>query len=163
MTTSVRRPTRIEDLDEWTVTDLDELFADAARVERMLPGVSKRGTKSSWPEYVEEWSAYGWTDAEPRPPRPSASDVTRHSLAMDIALLAPVDDRWLIWAVAASAAYRERGPNFARIGRKLGVSRPTAKSRYETALIRLAMILRDHRRAERRRARLEGRKAVSGG
>jgi len=154
-----RKPTRIADLDEWTVTDLDELFMEAAEVERMLPAVRRRQKMGSWPEYVEEWSAYGWTDAEPSRPRPSVDQVTRHGLALDIGLLAPRDDRWLIWAVAASAAYRERGPNFARIGRKLGVSRPTAKSRYETALIRLAMILRDHRRAERRRARMEGRKA----
>ena len=42
-----------------SITELDELFMEAAETERKLPAAIRKQKMSSWPEYVQEWSAYG--------------------------------------------------------------------------------------------------------
>ena len=41
-----------------SITELDELFMEAAETERKLPAAIRKQKMSSWPEYVQEWSAW---------------------------------------------------------------------------------------------------------
>ena len=45
------------------------------------------------------------------------------------------EDRRLVWAVAHSAAFRERGPKWSKLAKLVHTHRETVKRRYEKALL----------------------------
>ena len=138
--------TKLEDLHRWTVTDFDELFLEAAETERNLPPAFRKQKMSSWPDYVQSWNAYGWTEAGPVRVAPSAAEIDRLDLAMNLGLRMPTEDRQIVWAVAHSAVGSGRGPKWTKLSKMLGCSRHTVKADYAAALIRLTWII-DPKRA----------------
>ncbi len=118
---------------------LDDLFMEAAETERKLPPAIKKQKMASWPEYVRSWQSYGWNDAETSLPKATPQQITRFEQAMDLLndYGVKIEDKRLIWATAHSAAFRDRGPSWAKVGRKLRIDPRTVKKRYFDALIRL--------------------------
>jgi len=118
---------------------LDDLFMEAAETERKLPPAIRKQKMSSWVEYVRTWESYGWHDAEPRLPQATPKQITRFEQAIDLLndTNMEIEDKRLIWAVAHSAAFRDRGPHWTAVGRKLRVDPRTVRRRYIDALIRL--------------------------
>lgn len=118
---------------------LDALFLEAAETERKLPPAIRKQKMSSWVEYVKTWESYGWHDFTPSLPKATPEQVTRFELAMDILndTNMDADDKRLIWAVAHSAAFNERGPRWSALGRKMRVDHRTVRRKYTDALVRL--------------------------
>ena len=73
---------------------------------------------------------------------PNSEQVDRYYLAIALSARLSNDDRRLVWAVAFSAARRTRGPQWARIGKLMGIDRRTVNTRYMNAIVRLALKLR---------------------
>jgi len=121
------------------VGELDELFLEAAETERKLPAAVIRRKTTSWPDYVRGWSSYGYSVFEAPRLKATPDQITRYDEAFRIAVeMLDEDDRRLVWAVAHSAAYRDRGPRWSTIARILGLNDPRiVKRRYKDALIRL--------------------------
>ena len=98
---------------------------------------------SSWIEYDPGWSAYGYTKLEPTKLKATAEQITRLDHALDLGLLMTTEDRRLVWAVAHSAAFRDRGPAWTKITRLLGMKDPRiVKRRYLDILVRLYYVLK---------------------
>ena len=118
---------------------LDTLFLEAAETERKLPPAIRKQKMSSWVDYVKTWESYGWHDFAPSLPKATPTELTRFELPMDILndLNMEADEKRLIWAVAHSAAFNDRGPRWSAIGRKLRIDHRTVRRRYTDALIRL--------------------------
>ena len=132
----------------WTATDLDDLFMEAAETERKLPSPYRKQKMASWPEYRLTWQAYGWDkDAPVRLISPTTKEIDRHDLALGLGLITTEEDRRLIWAVAHSAAFRERGPKWTKISKMIGRSVHMTKQEYITALVRLSLRIADKRQA----------------
>jgi hypothetical protein len=125
-----------------TVDDFNELFMEAAQTERALPGVFRRQKLASWPDYVQSWSSYGWSDVEQVRIQPTALQVDRLDAALDLGLRMEENDRKIVWAAAHSAVGRERGPQWTKLGKMLGRSRRSVKSDYIAALVRLTWIIK---------------------
>ena len=121
-----------------TMTDLHELFLESAQTLRLLPAVIRKQRASYWPEYVRNYfESYGY-QKERITIVPSANQIQRMEFALELALdLKEQKDRAVVGAVAHSAVFRERGPNWRRVARSLHCSPRTAKKRYEQALARL--------------------------
>ena len=121
------------------LTDLHDMLVRAAETERAMPRAIRKQKMASWPEFPQEWTAYGYDDdAEMRLPVPSPVAIDEYSYVMDLVLRSPeIEDRRLIWAAAHSAAYRDRGASWKKIGAIMLCDPRTAKRRYETALLAL--------------------------
>jgi hypothetical protein len=92
----------------------------------------------SWPDYPQSWKAYGYNEFQPGLPRatPKQVDDFDRALALGIRHM-DADDRKLVWAVAHSAAFRERGAKWDQIARMRGLrDGRQIKRRYMDALIR---------------------------
>ena len=122
-----------------SITELDELFMEAAETERKLPAAIHKQKMSSWPEYVQEWSAYGYHAFEVPIIKATPAQITKYEIALELGITKmDRDDRRLVWAVAHSAAFRERGPAWSKLARILGLNDPRiVKRRYQDALVRL--------------------------
>lgn len=122
-----------------SMTELDELFLEAAETERKLPAAVRRQKMSSWPDYVTEWSGYGYHAFEAPRLKATPDQISRYEAAIGLAVTKmDEEDRRLVWAVAHSAAFRERGPAWSKIARILSLNDPRiVKRRYKDALVRL--------------------------
>lgn len=122
-----------------SMTELDSFFLRAAETERKLPKAFRRQKLASWPEYKQEWSAYGWEDYVAPLSKASPADVTCFEQALVLGIkYMDEDDRRLVWAVAHSAAFRERGPKWTQLGKLMGNRDPRAVKRmYYDCLVRL--------------------------
>jgi hypothetical protein len=131
------------DVSKLNALELDELFQEAAETERKLPPATRKAMLSSWIEYDPGWSAYGYTKLEPTKLKATAEQITRLDHALDLGLLMTTEDRRLVWAVAHSAAFRDRGPAWTKITRLLGMKDPRiVKRRYLDILVRLYYVLK---------------------
>ena len=120
------------------VDDLCELFFEAAKTERKMPRAYDLRSKGNMPEALPDPAlAYGYNDAEVRLGPANSTEVTRYDQALRLTLLLDVPDRKLVWAVAHSAARRDRGPAWTRLGRIMGLHAQTVKRRFEKALVEL--------------------------
>ena len=121
------------------IAQLNELFFEAAETERKLPTAFKKQKMASWPDYVTEWSGYGYSSTETTRLKASPEQITRLDQAIDLALTQMDDeDRRLVWAVAHSAAFTDRGAKWSKIARLLSLNDPRiVKRRYKDALVRL--------------------------
>ena len=122
-----------------SITDIDELFMEAAETERKLPGVLRKQKMASWPDYVMDWVGYGYSSLGITRIKATPEQITRLDLAVDIGLhKMDEEDRRLIWAVCHSAAFRERGPKWSKLARILGLHDPRiVKRRYKDVLVNL--------------------------
>ena len=121
------------------MTDLDEMFLKAAETERKLPPAIVKKKLGSWPEYGQGWSAYGYSQFAPRLPKASPAEISEYEKVLSLGIdKMDSDDRRLVWAVAQSAAFRERGPQWGKLAKiqNLADGRQI-KRRYFDALIRL--------------------------
>jgi hypothetical protein len=121
------------------IAQLNELFFEAAETERKLPTAYRRQKMASWPDYVTEWSGYGYSTTETTRLKASPDQISRLDKAIDLALTKmETEDRRLVWAVAHSAAFRDRGAKWSKIARLLSLHDPRiVKRRYKDALVRL--------------------------
>ena len=120
------------------VDQLHDLFLEAAETERKLPGVFRKQKMVHWPDYVKEWAAYGYSSFHPQRLKASPEQITRLDYAVTMGLSMSEADRRLIWAVAHSAAFRDRGPKWTQIAKILGLNDPRiVKRRYQDSLVRL--------------------------
>tara|TARA_R110000772_G_scaffold193141_1_gene304025 strand:+ start:56 stop:439 length:384 start_codon:yes stop_codon:yes gene_type:complete len=121
------------------IAQLNDLFFEAAETERKLPSAFRKQKMVNWPDYVTEWSGYGYSTTETTRLKASPDQITRLDKAIDLALTKMDDeDRKLTWAVAHSAAFRDRGPKWTKIAKILGLNDPRiVKRRYKDALVRL--------------------------
>ena len=121
------------------MTELDSMFLQAAETERKLPPAVRKQKLCGWPEYVQERSAYGYTDFSVGLPKASPAEITSYEKALALGIeQMDADDRRLVWAVAHSAAFRERGPRWQKLARLQGLrDGRQVKRRYTDALIRL--------------------------
>ena len=122
-----------------SMTELNELFMEAAETERKLPAAICRQKMSSWPDYVTEWSGYGYHAFEAPILKATPAQITKYEIALELGITKmDEEDRRLVWAVAHSAAFRERGAAWTKLARILGLNDPRiVKRRYKDALIRL--------------------------
>ena len=120
------------------VDQLHDLFLEAAETERKLPGVIRKQKMVHWPDYVKEWAAYGYNSLQPQRLKATPEQITRLDYAVTMGLSMSEADRRLIWAVAHSAAFRDRGPKWTQIAKILGLNDPRiVKRRYQDSLVRL--------------------------
>ena len=122
-----------------SMTELDELFLEAAETERKLPAAFRKQRMSGWPDYPKDGMAYGYNAMEVPRLKPTGEQIDRWEMALDLALRYMDDEaRRLVWAVCQSAAFRQRGPRWSRIAQILGLNDPRiVKRRYKDALVRL--------------------------
>ena len=129
------------------LVDLHNFLVRAAETERWLPSAINHNLKTLWPEMATE------RNIDYKPDRTVVTlckatnkQVDAHSLALELVVNAIADptDRRIVWAVAQSAAFRERGPKFKKLAHKfkgMGGSYPKGwrglKKRYEEALLRI--------------------------
>ena len=122
-----------------SMTELDSFFLQAAETERKLPAAFRKQKLASWPEFKQEWGAYGWDDFVAPLSKASPADVDGFEQALLLGIkYMDKDDRQLVWAVAHSAAFRERGPKWTKLGKLMGNrDARTVKRMYFDALVRL--------------------------
>lgn len=124
-----------------SVSQLDILFREAAETERRLPAAIRKQKMSAWPEFAQGWSAYGYTTTVFPAARMRATpqQISRYDLALELSVTKMnEDDRRIVWAVAHSAAYRDRGPQWKKIAHITGHRDPRIiKRRYQDALLAL--------------------------
>ena len=127
------------------LVDLHNFLVRAAVTERRLPSAINHNLKTYWPEITGERNVY----FRPEKARVTVCHATNrqiddHAKAMEMVItgLGNKEDRRLVWAVAHSAAFRERGPKFKKLAHKfkgMGGSYPKGwrglKKRYEEALL----------------------------
>jgi hypothetical protein len=122
-----------------STSELQDLFLTAAETERKLPPAVRKQKMCSWPEYVQEWSAYGYSDFKAPLPKATPKEISEydHALLLGIKHM-DADDRRMVWAVSQSAAFRERGPQWHKLARLRGLADGRqVKRRYTDAIIRL--------------------------
>ena len=124
--------------DKLNTLKLDELFLEAAETERKLPPAIRKARMSSWVDYDPGWSAYGYTVTTPTRLKATAQEISRFEQALEIGLLLETEERRIVWAVAHSAAFRDRGPAWSKIAKLLHLKDPRiVKRRYLDIMVRL--------------------------
>ena len=120
------------------LVDLHEFLVRAAETERRLPSAIYRNLKTYWPEITGEKHV----DFRPEKTavtlcRATNRQIDDHAKALEMVItgLDNKEDRRLVWAVAHSAAFRERGPRWSKIAKLAHTHRETVKRRYEKALL----------------------------
>ena len=121
------------------IAEIDELLMEAAETERKMPAAMRRQKMSAWPDYVKDGMAYGYNAFEAPRLKATPDQIDRYDAALNLVLTKLDDtDRRLVWAVAASAAYRQRGPRWTKLAVILGLHDPRiVKKRYKDVLMRL--------------------------
>ena len=119
------------------INALHDRILEAAEPERRLPAAMRRQKLASWPDYPLDWHGYGWTQVGEVMLRPTADQISNLDWVMDRVLSLTERDRNIVWAAAHSAAFRQRGPRWSRIGKTLGLDPRVVKDRNWSALIRL--------------------------
>ena len=120
------------------ITELHDQFLEAAETDRKLPSVIRRTKMAFWVDYVNEWSGYGWDGKSEMRLSASPDEIDRYDKIADYLSLMEEKDRKLVWAVAHSAAYRDRGVQWSKIAGILRLNDPRiVKRRYQDALVKL--------------------------
>ena len=125
-------------MDKPDVNELNDLFFEAAETERKLPAAIRKQKMSAWPDYPQSWKAYGYNEFQPGLPRATPQQVDNFDRALALGIKhMNAEDRKLVWAVAHSAAFRERGAKWHQLARMRGLrDGRQIKRRYMDALIR---------------------------
>lgn len=137
-------------MDKPDVSQLDDLFLEAAETERKLPAAIRKQKMSGWPDYPQSWKAYGYNEFQVRLPKATPTQVDNFDRALVLGIKhMDADDRKLVWAVAHSAAFRERGAKWHQIARMRGLQDGRQiKRRYMDALIRCWYDMKYHEEDE---------------
>ena len=90
--------------DNWSITDLDELYKESAQTLAMLPSAIKKQKLNYWPDTVQShWDVYNYHDVGASRVTPSAKQVSRLDFALSLGLEIDREDNRLIWRVATSS------------------------------------------------------------
>ena len=133
-------------MDKPDVNQLNDLFFEAAETERKLPAAIRKQKMSGWPDYPQSWKAYGYNEFQVRLPKATPQQVDNFDRALVLGIKhMDADDRKLVWAVAHSAAFRERGAKWHQIARMRGLQDGRQiKRQYMDALIRCYYDMKYH-------------------
>lgn len=114
-------------------TDLIRLFDDAAETDRLMPSIIRKQKMSSWVDYPDEITAYGYTRMTDLVKIvPDQIQIDRWEIATQI--LNELEDakmRKVIWAKA-------KGASWVWLSRRVKLSRQWIREKYLEALIILA-------------------------
>ena len=131
------RRRRYQPDDPW-LANIHNYLVMAAETERRLPAAINYNLKTYWPEITGEKHV----DFKPEITamtlcRATNRQIDDYAKAMEMVItgLDNKEDRRLVWAVAHSAAFRERGPRWSKIAKLAHTHRETVKRRYEKALL----------------------------
>ncbi len=120
------------------IDELHDMLIEAAETERRLPPAVRKQKMASWPDYPLDWHGYGWTQQGEVILRPTSEQISDMDWIVERVIKLDQDDRRIIWAAAHSAAFRQRGPQWTRIKKILGLNDPRiVKRRYKDALVKL--------------------------
>ena len=123
-------PGNVEELDEWLI--------EAAETERRLPPAIRKQKLASWVSYKTEWLSYSDVVYKPSLPRATTLQVTRYEIILYLLLdHCHTADRQLLWSVAHTAAFRQRGAKWSVLAKMFHKDRRTVKRDYFDALIKL--------------------------
>ena len=123
-----------------TAPELHDLLLEAAETDRRLPAALRKTPGAWWPEIAHDWMAYPDAITTTRLPRATAEQISNYDFIHEVVANVPdASDRVLLWAVAASAALRQRGPAWTRIARIQHTDRRRVKSVYEAVLVDTVM------------------------
>tara|TARA_X000001388_G_C2194929_1_gene108992 strand:+ start:59 stop:484 length:426 start_codon:yes stop_codon:yes gene_type:complete len=123
-------PGNVEELDEWLI--------EASETERRLPPAFRKQKLASWPSYKTEWLSYGDIVYKPSLPKATTLQVTRYEIILDLLIdYCNTADRKLLWSVAHTAAFRQRGAKWSLLAKKFHKDRRSVKRDYFDALIKL--------------------------
>tara|TARA_R100000664_G_C2710927_1_gene107785 strand:- start:415 stop:831 length:417 start_codon:yes stop_codon:yes gene_type:complete len=123
-----------------TAPELHDLLLEAAETDRRLPAALRKTPGAWWPEIAHDWMAYPDATTTTRLPRATAEQISNYDFIHEVVLSVPdANDRVLLWAVAASAAFRHRGPAWTRIAKIQHTDRRRVKSVYEAVLVDTVM------------------------
>ncbi len=130
----------MRDNKELTAPELHDLLLEAAETDRRLPAALRKTPGAWWPEIIHDWMAYPNETTTTRLPRATAEQISNYDFVHQVVLSVPdQQDRVLLWAVAQSAAFRERGPAWTRIAKIQHTDRRRVKSVYEAVLVDTVM------------------------
>ena len=121
------------------VDELHSLFVSAAETDRRLPAAIRKQKMAAWPDVINDWHGYGWTQLGETVLRPTSKQIDDYDKALGLVVQMPEPDRRLVWAVASSAAFRRRGAPWTRLARllRMGDDGRVVKRNYMDALVRL--------------------------
>ena len=120
------------------IDELHDMLIQAAETERRLPPAVRKQKMASWPDYPLDWHGYGWTQQGEVILRPTSEQISDMDWIVERVIKLDQNDRRIIWAAAHSAAFRQRGPQWTRIKKILGLNDPRiVKRRYQDALVKL--------------------------
>jgi hypothetical protein len=101
-----------------------------------------------------DWLAWPSEKTATRLAAATAEQIGSYDLVHDIVLGLPdPDDRALLWAVAQSAVFRQRGPAWAKVARLRHCDRRAVKRDYEATLVEAVIRWNDDGRSSRIRER----------
>jgi hypothetical protein len=131
------------DLASMDMAQLDELLLEAAETERKMPAAMRRQKMSAWPDYPRDAMAYGYNAFQAPILKATPDQISRYDAVIDLVVTKlDEDDRKLVWAVAHSAAFRQRGPAWSKLARILGLHDPrVVKRKYKDVLVRLYYLI----------------------
>ena len=121
------------------VNKRDGKYVEGAETDRRLPRAIRQQKLSAWPDVVNDWHGYGWTQIGETMLRPTSKQIDNYDRALELTVSMPEADRKLVWGVAHSAAFKARGAPWGRLARLLGMGTDgrVVKRNYMDALIRL--------------------------
>ena len=121
------------------VNQLHSLIVEAAETDRRLPPAIRKQKMAAWPDVINDWHGYGWTQQGVTGIRPTSQQIDDYDKAVGLVSRMPEDDRKLVWAVATSAAFKRRGAPWGKLARllRMGTDGRVVKRSYMDALVRL--------------------------
>ena len=118
-----------------TAIDLHNLLLAAAETERRMPPALRQARIAWWPDTLPEWLSYPSEQTYTSLGAAMTEQVTAYDLAVRIVCEQPdIEHRQLMWAVAHSAAFRERGPAWRKLAKLKHCDRRTVKRLYQQAI-----------------------------
>jgi hypothetical protein len=124
-----------------SVLDLDQQLTEAAETDRRLPrAIRKRSALTYWPDYQAEWLSYADSALRMILPRATAEQIGRYDKVCALVLKAPEQDRRLVWLCAHSSAFRQRGPAWGKVAKRLHMDRRKVKREYLRILYQLTTV-----------------------
>lgn len=131
------------DLARLDIAQLDQLLMEAAETERKMPAALRKQRMCAWPDYPKDAMAYGYNAFQAPILKATPEQITRYDAALELVITRlDEQDRRLVWAVAHSAAFRQRGPAWSKLARILGLHDPrVVKRKYKDVLVRLYYLI----------------------
>jgi DNA-directed RNA polymerase specialized sigma24 family protein len=134
-------------VDEWTLEDVAQRFAEAARTAERLPGGPRLDARTYWPEVVRSSHERMAAEDVPPPRIPATPQQVQRMLeVMHWVRWLEVEQRHLVWMRAQRWGWPD-------IARRFGCDRSTVWRRWQRALQIVAARLNDPPEAKRASAR----------